>query len=293
MRRDPLELEMRKDRAMPPVFSPTSPVTALPLTFVDVETTGLDVDQGDRVCEVALLRIQDTREVARFSSLVQPQRAISARAAAVHGITDDMLRTAPHFPSLIATLRPLLHDTVLVAHNAQFDVRFLRHEFALAQQELPLLAIVDTLALAQAWYRFSHNSLEAIAAAYGLSNEVRHRALADVLTTWQIWQRFIADQHVEGHLTLAHVMHPHDRRSAAELEVLTDTLQAALTTSSPLNLRYKASNAEETQRVIQPLELQYERGYGYLRAYCRLRRDERHFRLDRIMELEPLSQHSE
>jgi DNA polymerase-3 subunit epsilon len=150
MRRDPLELEMRKDRAMPPVFSPTSPVTALPLTFVDVETTGLDVDQGDRVCEVALLRIQDTREVARFSSLVQPQRAISARAAAVHGITDDMLRTAPHFPSLIATLRPLLHDTVLVAHNAQFDVRFLRHEFALAQQELPLLAIVDTLALAQA-----------------------------------------------------------------------------------------------------------------------------------------------
>jgi DNA polymerase-3 subunit epsilon len=284
---------MRKDRAMPPVFSPTSPVTALPLTFVDVETTGLDVDQGDRVCEVALLRIQDTREVARFSSLVQPQRAISARAAAVHGITDDMLRTAPHFPSLIATLRPLLHDTVLVAHNAQFDVRFLRHEFALAQQELPLLAIVDTLALAQAWYRFSHNSLEAIAAAYGLSNEVRHRALADVLTTWQIWQRFIADQHVEGHLTLAHVMHPNDRRSAAELEVLTDTLQAALTTSSPLNLRYKASNAEETQRVIQPLELQYERGDSYLLAYCRLRQDERHFRVDRIMGLEPLGQDSQ
>jgi predicted DNA-binding transcriptional regulator YafY len=85
-------------------------------------------------------------------------------------------------------------------------------------------------------------------------------------------------------------MHPNDRRSAAELEVLTDTLQAALVAKSLLNLRYKASNAEETQRVIQPLELQYERGYSYLRAYCQLRQDERHFRLDRIMELEPLVQ---
>jgi len=278
---------------MPPVFSPTTPVEALPLTFVDVETTGLDVDKGDRVCEVALLRIQNTGEVARFSSLVQPERAISARAAAVHGITEDMLLTAPRFPSLIATLRPLFHNTVLVAHNAQFDVRFLRHEFALAQHELPSLPIIDTLALAQAWYHFPHNSLESIAAELGLNNEVRHRALADVLTTWQIWQRFIADKHVEGPLTLAHVMHPNDRRSAAELEVLTDILQAALATGSPLNLRYKASNGEETQRVIQPLELQYERGYGYLRAYCRLRQDERHFRLDRIMELELLSRNSE
>jgi len=290
MRRDPLE--MRKDCAMPQVFSPTTSVEVLPLTFIDVETTGLDVDKGDRICEVALLRVQDTREVARFSSLVQPQRAISARATAVHGLTDDMLLTAPCFSSLIATLRPLLHHTVLVAHNAQFDMRFLRHEFALAQQELPPLASIDTLALAQAWYRFSHNSLEAIAAELGLNNDVRHRALADVLTTWQIWQRFIADKHVEGPLTLAHVMHPNDRRSAAELEALTDILQAALATRSLLNLRYKASNAEETQRVIQPLELQYERGYSYLRAYCQLRRDERHFRLDRIMELELLGQNS-
>jgi DNA polymerase-3 subunit epsilon len=288
MRRDPLE--MRKDRPMPRVFSPTTSVEALPLTFIDVETTGLDVDKGDRICEVALLRVQNAREVARFSSLVQPQRAISARATAVHGLTDDMVLTAPCFSSLIATLRPLLHNTVLVAHNAQFDMRFLRHEFALAQQELPPLASIDTLALAQAWYRFSHNSLEAIAAELGLNNDVRHRALADVLTTWQIWQRFIADKHVEGPLTLAHVMHPNDRRSAAELEVLTDTLQAALVAKSLLNLRYKASNAEETQRVIQPLELQYERGYSYLRAYCQLRQDERHFRLDRIMELEPLVQ---
>lgn len=274
---------------MPPVFSPTTPVEVLPLTFVDVETTGLEVDNGDRICEIALLRVQASQEVARFSSLVQPERPLSARASAINGITDDMLTMAPRFPSLIATLRPLLHQTVLVGHNAQFDVRFLRHEFALAQQELPQLAVADTLALAQAWYTFSHNSLEAIAAAFGLNNDVRHRALADVLTTWQIWQRFITDKRDEGPLTLAHVMYPHDRRSIAEIEALNTTLQAALDTYQPLQLRYKASNAEETQRVVQPLGLQYEHGYAYLHAYCQLRQEERHFRLDRIMEVAPIA----
>jgi predicted DNA-binding transcriptional regulator YafY len=128
--------------------------------------------------------------------------------------------------------------------------------------------------------------LQAIAEFFGLSNAVRHRALADVLTTWQMWQHFIAERDIGGPLTLTHVMHPYDRRSAAELELLTTTMHTALNTHQQLFLRYKASNAEETQRTVLPLELQYERGHAYLRAYCHMRQGERHFRLDRIVELE-------
>jgi DNA polymerase-3 subunit epsilon len=271
---------------MPSLISPHALVADLPLTFVDVETTGLDIDQGDRVCEVALLKMYRGQEMMRWSCLVHPGRPMSPRATAIHGITDHMLTTAPRFDRLVSTLSPLLCNTVFIAHNAQSDVRFLRHEFNLAERELPPLAVVDTLALAQAWYRFPHNSLQAIAESFGLSNTVRHRALADVLTTWQIWQRFIAEREVHGPLTLTHVMHPHDRRSAAELERLTTTVHTALDTRQPLFLRYKASNAEETQRTVLPLELQYERGHVYLRAYCHMRQNERHFRLDRIVELD-------
>jgi DNA polymerase-3 subunit epsilon len=276
---------------MPPLISPHVLVADLPLTFVDVETTGLDIEQGDRVCEVALLKVHRGQERMRWSCLVHPGRAMSPRATGINGITDHMLATAPRFECLASTLSPLLHDTVFIAHNAQFDVRFLRHEFNLAQQELPSLAVVDTLALAQAWYRFPHNSLQAIAECFGLSNTVRHRALADVLTTWQIWQRFIAERETGGPLTLTHMMHPHDRRSAAELELLTTTMHTALDTRQQLFLRYKASNAEETQRTVLPLELQYERGHAYLRAYCHMRQGERHFRLDRIVELELCRDH--
>lgn len=275
---------------MCPLFAPTTPVEALSLTFVDVETTGLDVAQGDRVCEVALLQVRDMQETARFTSLVYPGRPMPARATAVNGITDAMLAAAPSFSALIPIIRAMLHETVLVAHNAQFDVRFLQYEFARAQQTFVQLMVVDTLALAQAWYHFSHNSLEAIASELRLSNAIRHRAMADVLTTWEIWQCFIAERQTSGPLTLAHMMHPNDSRSMAELEALTTTLYEALAAQWPLRLRYKAGNAKETERVVLPLELQYAYGHSYLRAYCHMRQDERHFRLDRILALERLSE---
>src|SRR5205823_12025503 len=71
--------------------SPTAPIDELAFTFVDVETTGLDHATGDRVCEIALLRVHGDQELARFESLVHPQRLMTAGATAVNGITDAML----------------------------------------------------------------------------------------------------------------------------------------------------------------------------------------------------------
>jgi DNA polymerase-3 subunit epsilon len=270
--------------------SPATPVEELSFTFVDVETTGLDPAAGDRVCEIALLRVDRGQEVARLESLVHPQRLMTPGAMAVNGLTDAMLATAPLFATLLPRVRPLLRDTVLVAHNAPFDAGFLRHEFRTAGQTFPELPIVDTLAIAQARYRFPHNSLEAIAAALGVPSTVRHRAMADVLTTWQVWQCFLADLHRQGPVTLAHLLYPSDRRAASELAALTATLQEAFQTGKLLHLRYQANNAAETIRVVQPLEMGYERGHGYLRAFCHLRQSERHFRLDRIVELQLITE---
>jgi DNA polymerase-3 subunit epsilon len=270
---------------MQPSVSPTTSIEALSFTFVDVETTGLNPASGDRVCEIALLRVQDGQEVARFESLVNPHRPMQPGATAVNGITDGMLTAAPPFAALVSDIRMLLQDTVLVAHNAPFDISFLRHEFQRAGQTLPPPMVVDTLALAQAHYRFPRNSLAAVASALGLRSAVRHRAMADVLTTRQVLQCFIADMRRHEPVVLAHLMCPWAQRSVAELAVLISTLEEALQTGKLLQLRYQAGNATETSRVVQPLELCYERGRGYLRAFCHLRQDERNFRFDRIVEL--------
>jgi len=270
--------------------SPTAPIDELALTFVDVETTGLDSTTGDRVCEIALLRICGDQEIGRFESLVHPQRPMTPGAMAVNGITDAMLVDAPPFAAVLPQVQALLQDAVLVAHNARFDVGFLRYEWQIAGQTLPSLAVVDTLALAQARYRFRHNSLGAIASELGIIPTSLHRAMADVLITWQVWQRFVAHMREAGPVTLAHVMYPHSRRSVAELTAIITVLQEAIPTGKPLQLRYQPEKAPETVRVVQPLEVYYERGHGYIRAFCHLRQEERNFRFDRIAELKALNE---
>ncbi len=270
--------------------SPTAPIDELALTFVDVETTGLDSTTGDRVCEIALLRVCGDQEIGRFESLVHPQRPMTPGAMAVNGITDAMLVDAPPFAAVLPQVQALLQDAVLVAHNARFDVGFLRYEWQIAGQTLPSLAVVDTLALAQARYRFRHNSLGAIASELGIIPTSLHRAMADVLITWQVWQRFVAHMREAGPVTLAHVMYPHSRRSVAELTAIITVLQEAIPTGKPLQLRYQPEKAPETVRVVQPLEVYYERGHGYIRAFCHLRQEERNFRFDRIAELKALNE---
>jgi DNA polymerase-3 subunit epsilon len=270
--------------------SPTAPIDELSFTFVDVETTGLDSATGDRVCEIALLRVCGDQEIGRFETLVHPQRPMTPGAMAVNGITDAMLVDAPPFAAVLPQVHALLQDAVLVAHNARFDVGFLRYEWQIAGQTLPSLAVVDTLALAQARYRFRHNSLGAIAGELGIIPTSLHRAMADVLITWQVWQRFVAHMREAGPVTLAHVMYPHSRRSVAELTAMITVLQEAIPTGKPLQLRYQPEKAPETVRVVQPLEVYYERGHGYIRAFCHLRQEERNFRFDRIAELRPLNE---
>ena len=271
--------------------SPVTPVDELSFTVVDVETTGLDPSTGDRICEIALLRVAPAGEVARLESLVQPFHPMTPGASAINGITDTMLVGAPPFATVLPRVQELLQDTVLVAHNASFDLSFLRQEFRAAGYGLPTLAVVDTLVIAQARYRFAHNSLQAIAEGLGISTLIRHRAMADVLTTWQVLQRFLEDFRRQGPVTLAHLMYPAARQSVAALAGITITLHEALRTGKLLHLRYQgARNGAQTHRVVQPLEMCYERGHSYLRAFCHLRQGERNFRLDRIVELRPFTE---
>jgi DNA polymerase III epsilon subunit-like protein len=143
--------------------------------------------------------------------------------------------------------------------------------------------LVDTLALAQAHYRFPHNSLEAIATALGVPSIIRHRAMPDVLTTHAVLSRFITDRRRHGPVTLAHLMYPAERRSATELAALTMTLQDALRTGRRLHTA-PGRNATQTSRVVQLLEMSHERGHSYLRAsvIC----GGTYLRLDRIVEVD-------
>ena len=166
------------------------PLHEAPLAFLDVETTGLRPDLGDRVVEIAVVRAQGPTEVTRFVSLVNPQRRLNPEAMRVNGITPDMVADAPVFSDLVDQLLPLIDDVVLVCHNAPFDMGFMETELRRSGAPMWDGVVLDTLAFARRQYWFRRNSLSAIAYQLNIRIPGAHRALADALTTQAIFRCF-------------------------------------------------------------------------------------------------------
>ena len=160
---------------------------------VDIETTGLSPRAGNRICEIAVLRVKGGRKVGSFESLVNPERPISRGASFVNGITDDMVRNSPKFGEVVNDVLGLLNDAVIVCHNAPFDLGFIAHH--MQGINLPLLnnPVVDTLKLARRHYNFSSNSLGSIARELCITVRNEHRAMGDVLTTRKVLDCFLED----------------------------------------------------------------------------------------------------
>jgi DNA polymerase-3 subunit epsilon len=255
---------------------------------LDVETTGLTPQFGDRVCEVALLRFRGDRELGRFHTLVNPQRSISPGAFAVNGIRDQDLLDAPIFAEIAPWLLDLLEESTLVAHNAPFDLSFLAAEFQICDLPLTVNPIIDTLALARRCYRFPSNSLQTVARFLGVHTMGQHRALADVITTKMVFDRFLSELRQKGVLTLADLLAAQGGQVGlpeAEEIPLPPQIEEALQSGGSLQLRYVSAAGEETQRVVSPFQVTADSGHLYLVAFCHLRDERRTFRLDRILDM--------
>jgi len=166
--------------------------------FLDVETTGLDPVSGDKICEIAVIKTIDGQVADEFVTIVNPGRNISERAISIHGITQVMVNRAPLFRDIAKDLLDFLNDTVIVAHNAKFDLEFLRSELKNLNQSLPENEVIDTLGIARRYYSFPSNSLGEIARYIGLPIDEEHRALADVTTTKDIFEYFLKDLERRG-----------------------------------------------------------------------------------------------
>jgi DNA polymerase-3 subunit epsilon len=150
---------------------------------LDTETTGLDPSAGDRVVEVACLElINHLPTGASFQRYLNPGRAMSTDAAAIHGLTDEFLADKPKFAEVADALIEFLGDAPLVIHNAEFDLRFLNAEFSkVARPPLPSERAIDTLALARRKFPGASASLDALCKRFAIDTSARnyHGALID------------------------------------------------------------------------------------------------------------------
>ncbi len=169
-----------------------TPIDEASFICLDTETTGLSPLEGGRICEIALLKSRGANRQDSFCTLINPQIYISPAVTAIHGITNEMVAQSPVFADVAPRLLDMFEDSVLICHNADFDISFLQNEFALLGLKMPSVTILDTLKFARKHGNFASNRLGAVARACGISSEGWHRAMADTVMTEKIFYRFLA-----------------------------------------------------------------------------------------------------
>ena len=168
-------------------------LTELSYTVFDTETTGLDPSAGDEIIQIGATRLVNGKLLKGecFEQLVDPGRSIAAASIPIHGITPEMVVGQPTIEKVLPAFHAFAQDTVLVAHNAAFDMRFLqlKENATGVRFEQPVL---DTLLLSALMHpnQESHR-LEAIAERFGVKVSGRHTALGDAMVTAEIFLKLL------------------------------------------------------------------------------------------------------
>jgi DNA polymerase III epsilon subunit family exonuclease len=273
-----------------PAFGPA--IDEADFTVVDVETTGLSTDRGDRVCEIGMVRVRGGAVMETYGTLVDPTVPISAGAYAVNGISPAMLAGAPLFPDVLPRVASMLSDAVLVAYNAPFDVGFLNNEFLLAGRPAPANRVVDALALARQLIPGRPRYPQAaVAALLGISYPVKHRALEDAMVTAKILMHFLSMLKAFGHANVSDLERRDIGRAVGGQRAA--RIVEALGAGGDLWIRYLSpSDGEITQRIVTPVRSPGKSPTGAvpteIEAFCHVLQERRRFRVDCILDVRPV-----
>src|SRR5210317_515354 len=150
---------------------------------LDTETTGLDFSGGDRIVEIGIVELENHIETGNFfHHYLNPEKESSLEALKVHGLTTEFLSDKPKFADVADELIKFIGDSIIVIHNASFDIGFLNAELKNCNMKvINEKNIIDTIILAKNKFRGQSISLDSLCRKYNIdiSNREVHGALKD------------------------------------------------------------------------------------------------------------------
>lgn len=162
-------------------------------TVFDIETTGLSVSKH-KIIELAAIQLQNGVEIARYSTFVNPHEPISYAIQQLTNITDDMVAHAPEIEEILTEFVQFVGDSILVAHNANFDMGFIQYNLHCLGRDKLTNPVLDTLELARRLHpTLKNHRLHTLADKYKAPLHNHHRAIDDTLALGGILNGLLAD----------------------------------------------------------------------------------------------------
>jgi len=267
-------------------------IEKIEFTIFDTETTGLNSVTGDRIVELAGLRVKGQERIAQFDALVNPEREISPGAFAVNKITPEMLKRAPSMEKVMPKFLEFIQGSCLCSYNAEFDLGFLNNELKLmGYPAITNFVVFDVLTMAKRLLPgLARYALWFVAGELGVKLTQKHRAFADVEMTWEVFNKLKIICHQRGiagftNFTNLFAFNPALLESS-NLEK-TILIQKCIQAKGTLKLSYISSQSGEVSlREVIPRQIKQDNKYRYLIGYCCLKKEQRTFRLDNILSFE-------
>lgn len=179
-----VEAYLAPDKVSPVSFSKGQSIDTT-YCVLDLETTGFSF-RTEKITEVGIMKVKNGEVIDEFSCFVNPEKPIPPRVVEVTNITDDMVKDAETIDKVMPKILEFVGDSVLVAHNADFDIGFLKYNAKNLGLSLEN-TYLDTLRLAKDLFPdYKKYKLGKIAENLGIKVEVAHRALDDVDTTVKV-----------------------------------------------------------------------------------------------------------
>lgn len=256
----------------------------------DTETTGLWA-ASNRIVEIAGVAF-DLRSTVfeTFQELINPGRPIPPEVIEIHKIVDDMVSGAdPAAPVLTRFFEFCGPDSVLIAHNAPFDLSFVAWELSRNNMTIPANAVIDTRLLAQHIRPGMQSySLLSLVTELELSDRQEHRALGDAILVHKLFEKFISITPEIATLSQLLMAGGNFRLHEAipietELPDSFADLSTAIKESATIEIRYAKPGQPVHERSVRPLHVHRLGQNLYLNAFCPNVNEERTFRLDRIV----------
>lgn len=250
------------------IISLDTPIEEVTFTVLDTETTGVNPDEWHEIIEIGMAHFAGGEIIDTFETLIRPSRPQTKEAAAIHRIPREELDKAPPIEDIINDILRFIGDTVIAAHNLNFDMTFLHTTLRRLGRPITDNLAIDTILLSmETWPQFACHCLICLGPALNLPHKGKHRAQEDVFATSELLDRIISELDEKGKRTLGD-LHPSRRDytwgQGDVHQEMESTLRCAINRKAPVDLYlYNKDKCLYFRNTVLPIELSKS---GILRA---------------------------